>query len=352
MKYFKSLSLFLHVLLILLFASCDLTTTKNNPELLPPILTTTSISSITPTTAISGGIITSDGGSTITARGLCWSTSQYPTIDNYKTTDGVGIGSFSSSLTGLTESVSYYVRAYATNAVGTTYGTQVNFTTSNAPLIVVAGDNVSDYDGNVYHTLTIGSQTWMVENLKTTHYKDGTTIPNVTDGIAWNNLTTPSYCWYNNDISNKTTYGALYNWYAVNTGKLALTGWHVATNAEWTTLNSYISSHLGNSLNTAKALAATTNWATTSDAGGVGCNLNNNNSSGFSALPGGCRTFDNYSFFGYQGLFGYWWSSTVSNLISNGALSISMYTGNSSASVGSLSYMSRGFSVRCVRDSN
>ena len=80
---------------------------------------------------------------------------------------------------------------------------------------------LSDADGNVYTTVTIGAQTWMVQNLKTTTYNDGTSIPLVTDSIAWFNLYTPGCCWYNNDVANKATYGALYNWYTVNTGKLA-----------------------------------------------------------------------------------------------------------------------------------
>ena len=98
-------------------------------------------------------------------------------------------------------------------------------------------NTVTDKDDNVYHTVTIGTQTWMAENLKTTKYNDGTAIPLVTDSTAWTSLLTPAYCWYNYDATTyKNTYGALYNWYAVNTGKLAPIGWHVATDAEWTTL--------------------------------------------------------------------------------------------------------------------
>src|SRR5665647_1584626 len=88
---------------------------------------------------------------------------------------------------------------------------------------------VKDIDGNVYHTVKIGTQVWMVENLKTTKYNDGTSIPNIIDGTTWSNLTTPGFCFYNNDAANKNIYGALYNWYTVNTGKLAPTGWHVST---------------------------------------------------------------------------------------------------------------------------
>jgi len=100
---------------------------------------------------------------------------------------------------------------------------------------------VTDIDGNVYDTVKIGTQIWIIENLKTTKYNDGTSIPMVTDSAAWINLTTPGYCWHKNtSASYKNTYGALYNWYAVNTGKLAPKGWHVPSDAEWTTLITYL----------------------------------------------------------------------------------------------------------------
>ena len=96
---------------------------------------------------------------------------------------------------------------------------------------------VKDIDGNVYHTVTIGTQVWMVENLKVTKYRDGTPIPNKTDATEWGSLTTGAYCDYDNTVSNSTIYGKLYNWYAVNDWRnIAPTGWHVPTDAEWTTL--------------------------------------------------------------------------------------------------------------------
>ncbi|MGC3978546.1 MAG: fibrobacter succinogenes major paralogous domain-containing protein [Paludibacteraceae bacterium] len=175
---------------------------------------------------------------------------------------------------------------------------------------------MTDIDGNTYKTVKIGTQTWMAENLKTTKYNDGTAIPNVTNNDTWWSSTTGAYCWYNNDISNKATYGALYNWYAVNTGKLAPKGWHVPTDAEWTTLENYLiangynydGSLSGNKI--AKALASTTSttgWSTSTEAGAIGNDLNKNNRSGFSALPGGSRYDDGFD---GAGKGGYWWSST------------------------------------------
>ena len=109
---------------------------------------------------------------------------------------------------------------------------------------------VTDIDGNVYHTVKIGTQTWMLENLRTTHYNDNTPIENITDNTAWKNSDGPAYSWYNNDITNKTAYGALYNWEAIYTGKLAPKGWHVPSVADWEQLINFI----GGSTSTAHKL--------------------------------------------------------------------------------------------------
>jgi len=212
-------------------------------------------------------------------------------------------------------------------------------------------NTVIDVDGNIYHTVKIGMQTWTVENLKTTHYNDGTAIANVTYSITWKNLTTGAYCWYNDSSKYKNTYGALYNWYAVNTGKLAPAGWHVSTNAEWDTLESYLIANRYNydgtttGVRIAKALAAQTNWVTNSEAGTIGADLSSNNRSGFSALPGGyCWSDGSFLSTGYVG---YWWSATESN-------ASSAYYRDLACSGSTLysNYLlkSCGFSVRLVRD--
>jgi uncharacterized protein (TIGR02145 family) len=109
---------------------------------------------------------------------------------------------------------------------------------------------VTDIDGNVYKTIRIGTQLWMAENLKTTKHKDNTPIPLVEDNVAWENLTTPGYCWSDNDETTyKDIYGALYNWYAVNTGKLCPQGWHVPTDLEWFDLISYLDPHASHNPN-------------------------------------------------------------------------------------------------------
>jgi len=158
---------------------------------------------------------------------------------------------------------------------------------------------VTDADGNIYHTVKIGTQTWTVENLKTTHYNDGTAIALVTDNTTWSNLETGAYCWYNHDsITNKNTYGALYNWYAVNTGKLAPKGWHIPTDAEWDTLSAYFG---GDTVSGGALKDTGTAYWNSPNSGAT-------NSSGFSALPGGYRNYSGN--FYVIGSYGYWWSAT------------------------------------------
>ena len=151
----------------------------------------------------------------------------------------------------------------------------------------------------------------MTENLRTSKYRDGSIIPNETVDATWAALKTGAWCDYDNDAANDTKYGKLYNWYAVNDNRnIAPVGWHVPTDAEWTTLTNYVATHYGTSISTSKALAATTNWTTSSgNIGNIGWNLAINNYSGFSALPGGYRNYNSGTFFGV-GYNGYWWSST------------------------------------------
>jgi len=157
---------------------------------------------------------------------------------------------------------------------------------------------VTDIDGNVYQTATIGPQIWTVGNLKTTRYNDGTPIPLVTDSSVWSNLTTPGYCWYNNDTANKNIYGAIYNWYTVNTGILAPAGWHVPSDSEWTILTTYLG---GESIAGGKLKeTGTTHWRTP--------NSGATNETGFIALPGGHR--DVNGSFPAMGDDGFWWSAT------------------------------------------
>ena len=278
-----------------------------------PTLTTAAVSGITATSAISGGTVATDGSGTVTARGVIWSTSLNPTVDlATKTTDGNGPGAFSSTITGLTPGTTYYVRAYATNSAGTGYGSQFKITTYKA-------DAITDIDGNYYNTVKIGAQVWMSENLKVQHYRNGDAIPNVTDLMAWSNLTNGAYCNYNNDISNVSFYGRLYNAYAaIDSRNVCPTDWHVPTENEWIVLENYLiangynydGTYTGNKI--AKAMASETNWEISSVEGAVG-NTDYpayRNKSGFTGLPAGF--IYPYPNGGFQSLGSgaVWWTST------------------------------------------
>ena len=203
--------------------------------------------------------------------------------------------------------------------------------------LISGGLIVKDVDGNIYNIVIIGTQTWMAENLKTTKYNDGTAIPLVTEGSSHGpHLYTPGYCWYNNDEATyKATYGALYNWYAVNTGKFCPTGWHVSTNAEWTTLTTYLG---GEAVAGGKLKETGTAHWTSRQYGAT-------NETGFTALPGGFRVC-NGEFFS-EGDFGYLWSATEVDTYSSWLRDLQ----NISREAHRTTYCKKGgLSVRCVRD--
>lgn len=195
--------------------------------------------------------------------------------------------------------------------------------------------NVTDIDGNVYNTVTIGSQVWLKENLKTTKNNDGTAIPNVIDNTAWTNSTTSAYCWYGNDLDNKELYGALYNWYTVNTGKLCPKGWHAPTDAELITLSDYLG---GDDIAGGKLKEmGTSHWASP--------NEDATNDSGFTALPGGYRSWNGS--FNLAGSYACIWSSTELNDIEAWFREIYGWKPNFTNSEDVKGY---GFSVRCLKD--
>jgi len=312
-----------------------------------PTVTTNTVSNITPTTATCGGNIIADGGASVTARGVCWSTSQNPTVNGSHTADGSGTGSFSSSISGLTANTTYYVRAYATNSAGTAYGETVAFTTLSAGGTAVIDEKscpeaqtVTDHEGNVYATVQIGNQCWMRDNLRTTTSPSTGTYLIPASGTDYT-YTGKQARWYNNDSATYApmNYGLLYNWNAavdtfntvygetsVNTSfsyavsvtfnghrrGICPAGWHLPSDAEWTQLTDYVSSQSeytcsGNSNNIAKALASTEGWNTHTNNCAVGNDPSLNNATGFSAVPAGyCRGSSFYR----AGYYAYFWSAT------------------------------------------
>ncbi len=263
-------------------------------ELNPPGgLTTSAVIRITDETASCGGTVTDEGGFAVTARGVCWGTAASPTIINPKTSDGADTGTFVSSMTGLTANTTYHVRAYATNNDGTSYGNEVTFTTP---------PTVTDFDGNVYHTVRIGGQVWMAENLRVIHYRDGSSINYIASDVPsnqeWMQCTTGAYC-----IKGTGEYGVVYNGYAaVDQRNLAPEGWHIPSDAEWKILEGTVDSQYPvgdpewDNINRPRGSDAGGNLkSTTND--WVQPNLGATDKFGFSALPGGYRSpWDNGQF--------------------------------------------------------
>jgi uncharacterized protein (TIGR02145 family) len=209
---------------------------------------------------------------------------------------------------------------------------------------------VTDFDGNVYQTISIGTQVWMVENLKVTHYRNGDPITNITDNHQWFNLSTPAYCDYENTSGNSIIYGRIYNYFAVaDNRKIAPVGWHVPTDAEWTILTDYLTNNGygngGSGPAIAKSMASKSGWTTFLQVGTTGNDQASNNSSGFSALPGGGRfTSGGFSDIGKSC---YLWSSTAASLTSGWSRGINY---NGSACGRGYYDNVRGLSVRCISD--
>lgn len=317
-----------------------------------PAVTTAAASFLTSATATSGGTVsTGGGGSTITERGVCYNTSPNPVITNSKVSSGSGAGSFTCVLSGLTGSTTYYVRAYATKSTGTTYGNQVSFTT------LQHYGTVTDIDGNVYSTINIGGQVWLRSNLKTTRYRDGAAINLITDDATWaGSSATGAYCNYNHDGPIGDVYGKLYNWWAAaDPRNIAPAGYHVASFAEWQTLQAYLG-------------GADVAGGRAKDAGLSHWNSPNlaDNAVGFSAYGGGGRFCyagtPSIAFFSEFHNFGNFWTSTsaASNptdpvnpyrarYVSMSSNSTLMYR---STTTGQIQFMDtrQGYSIRCVKD--
>jgi len=392
-----------------------------------PTVTTVAATQVTKNSAITGGNITSTGGSAITQRGVCWSTSENPTITGSKTSDGSSSGVFTSSIIGLMPVTKYFVRAYATNSVGTSYGEQVEFTTlrseptvetqsitislknsvvvncritndggaevtergvcwglndnptiadniknygtgigsftaqfSNLQLnstyyvrayaknivgvsygatltIKTYGEAISDVEGNTYSTIKIGTQTWMAENLKTTKYRNGNLIGTTTPAILEISAEiTPKYQWaFDGNESNVATYGRLYTWYAaIDSRQICPTGWHVPNDFEWEQLINYLGG--ANDAGGKLKEIGTTNWKSP--------NTGATNSSGFTALPSGMRS--SKSFFGL-GEIGNLWS------VSQGSGSFSKFINLDyyySFALFSQIPSNYGHAIRCIKD--
>ncbi len=315
-----------------------------------PVVITSSLGQITTTSAEVSGEVTSDGGTEATERGVCWSTAPLPTTSDSRTLDGSGEGKFNSTLTGLLPGMLYHVRAYVSSALNTTYGEQYSFRTRTG--------TISDYDGNTYWTIQIGSQNWMAENLKVTHFSDGNPIPLLDSEEEWNGMGNwgKAYCWYGNDASNINVFGALYSW-AAATNLTPLSepisgdiqgvcpdGWHLPSDDNWKELEIY--------LGMSQEQADSTFTRGTDEGGKLKANgtilwespnSEASDESGFHALPGGYR-LNGFMYLGNTAIF---WTSTEKD--ETWAWYRSLYTHNGGIRRGTENRIS-GLSVRCLEE--
>lgn len=299
-------------------------------------MSTLPINSITSTAAITGGNITNTGGTPVTERGVVWSSIPNPTTANNSTNDGTGTGSYNSNLTGLTNNTTYYVRAYATNSAGTAYGNELSFTTTTGGGgIFTPGQGVT-FDGYTYPSIVLGNgQEWMAENLRTTSYANGDPIPNIPSNYSWEQNTTGAWRYYNDDDQYDNPYGKLYNWYtAVDSRNVCPTGWHVPSAPEWTLLSDYLGGEMvaGGKMKS----TGTQYW--------VSPNTDATNESGFSGLPGGIFSYDEFIDLGY---LGYWWSTSETNW---GSGYLHYLVNDNGVITQYSSPKSRGLSIRCRKD--
>lgn len=362
------------------------TTTATTPSVLPSV-TTITVTNVTTSEATVRGAVTSDGGENVTQRGFVYGTEpNLPIASSSIVYHGTGVGQYVNLLSSLLSGQTYYVRAFATNSVGTAYGDELTFTTSTPS--PVAGDavpcpetpTVTDHEGNVYNTVQIGTQCWTKENLRTTTSPSTGTYLIPPAGTS-HTCSGKQARWYNDDSTTYAprNYGLLYNWLAatdtfnVEYGETSMNGnngfdvffegnrrgicpqgWHLPSHDEWTILTDYLNSHEeyqsgGIAGYTAKAIAATIDWQENNTPYAVGNDLNANNVSGFSALPAGQYWINDDAYVDVYGGTSFW-STTNSN---NGAHAKSRYFSAWMATIDWHDFatnMCSCVSVRCLRD--
>lgn len=302
-----------------------------------PSVETYPATNILKNSATSGGTVNSDGGTIVSSYGICWNTSGNPTILDNKTISGSGNGNFSSELTGLKDSTTYFVRAYATNSKGTGYGNEISFNTANESQ---SGTFTDSRDGHVYKWVKIGTQVWMAENLAY--------LPSVNSPGHEGSYNSPQYYVYSyngTDVAeakataNYKNWGVLYNWTAANYSCPA--GWHLPNNDEWAKLADY----LGGADTAGSKMKSLTGWTSP--------NTGATNSSGFSAISTGNAsgsTFCNFSDANSIGQYASWWSSSTGSDWETAWLKSLIYNSSSLNLGTAYSFRENCVSVRCIKD--
>ena len=320
---------------------------KKDEDITLPLVGTVSISDVGETTFKGITSIGYDGGAHVMERGLCWSTNPNPTILDDRTSDGEGAGTFHSDIMDLTPSTLYHVRSYATNSEGTGYGDFVNVHTWTG--------TVNDIDNNSYHTIVIGSQEWMGENLRVKQLNNGIKMLPL-DPVDTLHNTVPGYWYYDTPEGgtysyDKDVYGPIYNGYAVLTDKLCPQGWHIPSSDDWQTLVDYLGGYkvAGGKMKE----AGTTHWQSP--------NNRATNESGFKAIPGGCYNHSlgfggcgggEGSHFSGLGDKGLWWSSTqnIKDFRSDLVLYVAVLLYDSTGVYPGNGFQKDGRSVRCIKN--
>ena len=315
--------------------------TFTTSQIAVPSLTTTDVTFWSHFAFRTGGNITNDYEGAVTERGICWGKTHNPTVtDNLVKNEAGGTGDFIMYIGYLTPNTTWYLRAYATNSAGTGYGNEATVTIPwNAPAFNtgITYGTLSDIDNNIYKTVTIGSQVWMAENLRTTKFNDGSAIPLITEKNAWAAMTTPAYCFSNNEEGFIPIVGAIYNFYSVSTGKLCPTGWHVPAQTEVTTLEYSLG---GVALAAGKLKeSGTDHWKNP--------NVDATNESGFTALPASGRQDAGYFDPGDDSYCCWWMSDSMATY----GIYFAMSNENGRLQNGiSSQYKPTGMSVRCIKD--
>lgn len=333
-------------LAIIFLASC------NKDETLKvdfPMISTVEISEMMYNQVTVSGHIISDGGDSIVEQGVCWNTLPNPTIADYskKNSDELA-ADFSVDMPELNSNLKYYVRSYAINKKGISYGENLTFTL----WLNQAEEPVKDIDNNSYSTVRIGDQIWMTENLKVTHYQNGDPIAHISmqDDKDWLETTDGAYCVYDDDDENSEKYGRLYNGYAIfDERNICPEGWHVPTKEELETLINY----LGGFYNCGYLLRNRSGWEE--------LDPNTNNLSGFSALPGGARLAHRYD--DHANSYSSYWNGNITGFFASRERSESAYDTNSNRmwyvqiiSNGGYVFLNdkitllSGQSIRCIKD--
>lgn len=319
----------------------------------PTIVTDSAYDVLYITAAVAANVI-SDGGTPVLERGICWSTSPNPTLADSVMLSGSGIGHFSCLLNEIESNETFYVRAFATNIIGTTYGNEVSFTTLKAPCGYLM---VKDIQGNKYHTVQVGSQCWLKENLKTKAYADGTPI-----AVSSSTSTSTPYIYFpHGDSNNVSQYGCYYNWQAVMHGQSSSSanpsgvqgpcpnGWHVPSEDEWLQLIDFVSSQPanhcgGNPDNIAASLSEAKGWNYSSVSCALGDTSVTHNQTGFSIMPVGYWAGSQVSW----GESAYLWSATE-----NGTSAYILKVDATSAEISNPGYWKSDFhAVRCLKTLN